>query len=175
MIDEFKEAVNRKYPEGVVFVSAISGEGKPNVMPAGWFMFTSHHPLMVAVSIGHERYTNQLIKEQGELVIAFPSFEMAADVIITGRKSGRDHDKLGKTSLHLIHAQKVRPYLIAGALANLECILQSYHETGDHTIFVGEVVACRVEGLSRKRLMNFGMGDFAVAMMDPEAMIRLES
>lgn len=174
MTDPFKDAVIRKYPEGVVLVSTISNEGKTNVMPAGWFMFTSHHPLMVAVSIGHERYTNQLIKEQGEMVIAFPSFEMAADVIITGSKSGRDHDKLGETGLRLIPAQKVQPYLIAGALANFECIVQSQLETGDHTIFVGEVVACRVEGLPRKRLMNFGMGDFAVALMDPESSFRFE-
>jgi len=166
-----KEAVARKYPEGVVFVSTISKEGKANVMPAGWCMFTSIEPLLIAVSVGKERYTHGLILETGEFVLAYPSFEMAGDVRITGTRSGRDTDKLAACHFKLIPAVEVKARLIEGAVANLECRLHSYHPTGDHTIFVGQIVAGHVGGPPDSRLMNFGRGRFAVGVMDPVARV----
>ena len=165
------EAVSRKFPEGVVFVSSTSKEGKANVMPAGWSMVTSNEPFLVAVSVGKERYTHDLIMETGEFVLAYPSFAMAADVMITGTQSGRDTAKMKECRLRLVPAEKVSARLIDGAVANLECRLHTDHPTGDHTIFVGEVLAGHVDGPPGSRLMNFGRRHFAVALMDPEARV----
>ncbi|MGE5549646.1 MAG: flavin reductase family protein [Bacteroidota bacterium] len=169
------EAVSRKFPEGIVLVSSVSKEGRVNVMPAGWSMVTSNEPLLVAVSVGKERYTHALIMETREFVLAYPSFDMADDVMITGTQSGRDTAKMERCRLRLVPAEKVGARLIEGAVANLECRLHSYHPTGDHTIFVGEVVAGHVGGPPCSRLMNFGRRHFAVARMDPEAQVSYEN
>ena len=36
--------------------------------------------------------------------------------------------------------------LLAGAIGWLECRLEASHETGDHTVFVGEVESVRLDG-----------------------------
>jgi flavin reductase (DIM6/NTAB) family NADH-FMN oxidoreductase RutF len=54
--------------------------------------------------------------------------------------SGRDHDKFEETGLTAIPAKKVKPPIIKECVAHLECRLHSQLKTGDHTIFVGEVV-----------------------------------
>jgi flavin reductase (DIM6/NTAB) family NADH-FMN oxidoreductase RutF len=47
--------------------------------------------------------------------------------------------------------------LLADAVANFECRVVSEMQTGDHVIFVGQVVASHVnEDASRKRLYSVG-------------------
>lgn len=50
-------------------------------------------------------------------------------------------DQIREASLRLKQARRIRPPPLEGAVANLECNLVAHLETGDHTIFVGEVVA----------------------------------
>lgn len=163
-----EEALARRYPEGVVLISSISRDGKANVMPAGWSMRTADQPLLLAVSVGCARYTHELILETGEFVLAYPSLSMIDDVKLTGSKSGRDTEKMSACRLRLIPAEKIRARLVEGAVANFECVLRSHHRTGDHTIFVGEVLAARVDGPPGSRLMNFGSRRFGLAAM-PDA------
>ena len=74
----YSKAINRKYPEPVVLIISCDTEGKPNIMPAGWTMSTSFMPPMLAISIGHQRYTHKLITETGEFVRAILSEEIKA-------------------------------------------------------------------------------------------------
>ena len=139
-------------------------------MPAGWSMRTADRPLLLAVSVGHTRYTHELILETGEFVLAYPSLAMIDDVKLTGSKSGRDTDKMSACRLRLVPAERVRARLVEGAAANFECVLRSHHQAGDHTIFVGEVLAARVDGAPGSRLMNFGSRRFGLAaMLDAES------
>ena len=173
-MSDVKEAIARKFPEGVVFVSSISKTGKANVMPAGWCMFTLHDPALIAVSIGKERYTHDLILETGQFILALPSFAMARDVRFTGTRSGRDTNKMAECGLRLVPADEVEARRIEGAVADFECRLHSYHPTGDHTIFVGEAVAAHVGGAPGTRLMNFGQRQYALALMDPRNNVKFE-
>jgi len=52
--------------------------------------------------------------------------------------------------------------LLDGAVANLECKVVHEYDSGDHMIFVGEVVAAHVPDEPIRKLDNFA-GDFAVA------------
>lgn len=57
-----------------------------------------------------------------------------------GSMSGREHDKFEETGLTPASAKKVKCPIIGECVAHLECTLHSQHTTGDHTIFVGEIV-----------------------------------
>jgi len=53
--------------------------------------------------------------------------------------------------------------VLKGAVANFECRLVNQMDTGDHTIFVGEVVAAHIEEEAPGRLVNFGDFRYATA------------
>lgn len=151
-----EEAWKRKYPEPVVLAVSVDAEGKANIIALGWCMPTSFEPPMMAISVGKTRYSHKLISECREFVVAFPSEEMAKEVLYCGTHSGRDVDKFKESGLVAVPAKKVRPPLIEGCVANFECKVVGEIETGDHTIFAGEVVAAHVSEEKKGRLYNLG-------------------
>jgi len=158
----WSEAIRRKYPEPVVLVVSCDSEGKPNVMPAGWSMVASGRPPMLAISIGHGRYTHDLIEETNEFVLVFPSEEMKSLIEYTGSCSGRDIDKFAKYDIEAIKSKHVKPPLIKDAVACFECKVRGKLVTGDHTIFAGEVLASYISDENKNRLYNFGDGKFRI-------------
>ncbi len=130
-----------------VLITSKLGD-KLNIMTVAWQMPVSFKPMLVAVSIGHERFSHKLILESREFVINIPNLEMIKKVLCCGSHSGRDTDKFKTCKLTPLKAQKVNAPLIKECIGNIECKLYSHHEAGDHTIFVGEVVAASVrEGI----------------------------
>ena len=118
----------------------VSGVDKPNVMTADWLVPLSFNPPMLGVAIGHTRYTHKLIKECGEFVVAVPTIELLKDVWIAGTVSGAREDKIAKMSITFVNSKKVRVPSIKECQANIECKVVKEVETGDHTLFVGEIV-----------------------------------
>lgn len=141
---EIKEAIDRKYPEWIFQLVTVDGEGEPNAMPAGWCTFCSGDPVMLAVSVAFERYTHELMEKSEDFVLAFPSKSQKEAVYYCGTKSGRDVDKFQKTKLETVPAKEVETPLIKGSVACYECKKKGSLDTGDHTIYAGEVVAAHV-------------------------------
>lgn len=150
------EALKKKYPEQVACAVCADAEGNPNIIPLGWFMQTSFEPPMCAISVGHTRYSHELIEQTGEFVAAFPPEGYEDDVLFCGTRSGRDVDKFAETSFTPQEARMVEPPLMAEALANLECRVDGMLDTGDHTIFSGEIVAAHVADADKRRIFNMG-------------------
>jgi len=160
----WSEAIKRKYPEPVVLVVSCDKKGKPDVMPAGWSMVTSGKPPMLAISVGHERYTHKLIEETEEFVIVFPNEKMKGLIEYTGSCSGREVDKFSEYGIETVKSRYVKPPLIKDAVACFECKVRGKLVTGDHTIFAGEVLASYVSKEYKNRLYNFGEGRFKVIL-----------
>jgi len=154
------EAWRRKYPERTVLVVSVDREGRPNIITLGWNMPTSGDPPMVAVSIGHERYSHKLISETREFVVAFPSEGMEDAIMFCGTRSGRDVDKFKATGLTPVKAKYVKPPLIGEAAVNMECKVVASLDTGDHTIFVGEILTAYVSEEDKPVLFNMGNNVF---------------
>jgi flavin reductase (DIM6/NTAB) family NADH-FMN oxidoreductase RutF len=153
----YKEAIRRKYPEQVVIAIAKDPKGKYNPITIGWTMNTSHDPPMMAISIGRTRYSLEAVRGAGEFVIALPSSDMAEDALFHGTRSGRDMDKLTECGTRTQPATVIDGVLLADAVANFECKLESELETGDHVIFVGRVVASHVnESAELRRVYTIG-------------------
>lgn len=98
------------------------------------------NPPLVAVSIAPRRHSHKLIRETREFVVNVPTTEILDATYLCGTLSGKDHDKFKEANLTPLPARKVKPPIIKECAAHLECKLQNQFETGDHTIFVGEVV-----------------------------------
>lgn len=62
---------------------------------------------------------------------------------ICGSKSGRKVDKFEASGLTRERAQKISSPLIAECPVNIECVKLKDVDAGDHTWFIGEIVAAR--------------------------------
>ena len=154
----YAQAIKRKYPEPVCLVTTIDAKGKPNILPVGWSMLTSVHPPMMAIAVARRTYSHELIEEAREFVVCFPGEDLVEQVLYCGAHSGRDVDKFAATKLTPVPSARVAPPLIAECLAAFECKLVSETPTGDHTVFVGQVVASHVSEKTQRRLFSLGGG-----------------
>jgi len=154
----YTEAINLKYPEPVVVAIAKDAQGKYNPISLGWCMCTSFKPPMLAISIGLTRYSLEAVRSAGAFVVAMPSEDQEADVMLFGTKSGRDMDKLGAAGTKTVPAERIDCVLLDDAVANFECRVAGELRTGDHVIFAGEVVRSTMNPEKPNRLYTVGAG-----------------
>ena len=128
-------------PSPVVLATCVDSEGNSNIITLGMFMSISIDPSQVCIGVAPERYSHDLILEQGEFAINVPGFDMKEKMHKCGIISGRDRDKWEETGLTPMPAKKIRPPLIKECYGHLECKVTQHITCGDHTLIVGEVVA----------------------------------
>ena len=139
-------------PHPYTLVTSLDKNNKPNALGVSWVMRTSISPFLMAISIDHSRYSHAGIKQHKEFVINYPGEEQAAAAMLCGVKSGRDMDKIKESGLELIDSLKVKVPTIKDSVVAFECKLVGSYETGDHTVFVGEVLASRGNPKKTKHL-----------------------
>lgn len=132
------------HPRHTVLVTCADKVGKANIITLAWSMPTSADPPMVAISIAPRRLSHRMIEETREFVVNVPTMDIVKETLFCGRISGTEADKFSETHLTPLPAKKVRPPLIKECVAHLECKLVNQITTGDHTMFIGEVVAAYV-------------------------------
>ncbi|MBS3787238.1 flavin reductase family protein [Candidatus Bipolaricaulota bacterium] len=137
-------AIVRKHPSWIFQVVTAKKNGRPNAMPASWCTFCSAEPIMMAVSVALDRHTHELLEETDDFVLAFPNKEQKEDVFYCGRNSGENVDKFEKTNLETTPAAEINTPLIEDSVACFECKKSGSIESGDHTIFIGELSATHV-------------------------------
>jgi flavin reductase (DIM6/NTAB) family NADH-FMN oxidoreductase RutF len=85
-----------------------------------------------------------MIEETGEFVVNVPTMNIVKETLFCGRISGTDCDKFKETHLTPSRAKRVRAPIIKECVAHLECKLVKSVKTGNHTLFVGEVLTAYV-------------------------------
>jgi len=142
------EAVELGSPYPYVLAVTIDRNKRPNIIGLGWWTFTSIEPRLVAISVGKQRYSHECIEYCKEFVLCFPSKDQAEDSWLCGKKSGRDIDKFKVTKFKKIPSEIVKPPLIDGVTVAYECKVVKKIDTGDHTLYIGEIVS--VHGSPKK-------------------------
>jgi len=162
------------HPMHTVLVSCADKTGKPNIITLAWAMPTSINPPLVAVSIAPRRHSHALIKETREFVVNIPTMDLVKETLFCGRISGSKHDKFKEAGLTPLPAKKVKPPAIKECVAHLECKLHSQLRTGDHTVFVGEIIEAYADKEAfadrydlKKARMIFHLGGNEFATLDP--------
>ena len=111
------------------------------VTAASWVSPLSVDPPLFGVAVSPKRYTYELIKKYGEFGVCFLPFDMVDIVLKVGSISGRTVNKFEGFGIKIKRPEKIGAPLIDGSLSALECKVVKECEVGDHTFFVGEVVA----------------------------------
>jgi flavin reductase (DIM6/NTAB) family NADH-FMN oxidoreductase RutF len=141
-------------PNSIILATCISANGKPNIITLGMYTPISHDPPMLAISVSPKRHSHKLINETKEFTVNVPTQELLKQTKFCGSTSGRNHNKFKETGLTPIAARYVKSPLIEECIANLECKVVASFEFGDHTLYIGEVLAVHVEEKVFKRSLD---------------------
>ncbi len=176
-----KPEVNAQYayrllhPMHTLLVTCVGKAGKPNVATIAWATPTSNNPPLVAICISPQRLSHTFIQESQEFTINVPTLELLQSVYACGSFSGRSFDKFKKAGLTPIPGKKLKAPAIRECIAHVECTLEDQFTTGDHTVFVGMVVAAyanpgvfteRYSLEAARMLYHAGGNNFAI--LDPK-------
>ena len=155
---EYQQAIKTKYPEQVVIAIVRDKDGKANPITLGWTMLASGQPPMMAIAVAKTHYSIETVRHSKCFTLCFPSSDLADAAHFIGSRSGRDNDKLAEFDCATEPAKVIDSVLLADAVANFECELESQTVAGDHIIFVGRIVASHINTEPKKRLYTVGPG-----------------
>ena len=144
---ELRRATRLIAPGPVTLLTARY-RGKQNVMTAAWVTAVSSDPPMVAVAVHPGRYSYGLIEKSGQFGLNIPPRPLAEKVKRAGSLSGADVDKFLQIGLTPYEGKQVAAPLIVECIGHLECGVVERIQAGDHTLFVGEIVAASCEELA---------------------------
>ena len=135
------EAVELGSPYPYVLAVTLDKQGKTNIIGVGWWTFVSWNPPMIAISIGKSRYSHDCLDHCPEFTLCFPTEDQRDGAWLCGKKSGRGTDKFTAAGFTPLPAKIVKPPLIEGSTVAYECQVTTTIDAGDHTLYLGNVVA----------------------------------
>lgn len=131
------------YPQLVVVVGVKSGE-KVNFIPVAWNTCLSYTPFLYGISIGQERFTHRMLHQSNSFTVNFLSYDHIRLVRSLGRSSGAEMDKEKEFCIDYVSGKKTGAPIMVLAYCTFECSKQGAWLFGDHTLFVGEIVAIEI-------------------------------
>jgi len=126
---------------GPLVLVTTTWRGNDDVMPAAWTTPLSADPPFIGVAVHPSRHTHDMIRFSEEFALNIPGRALMNHAQYFGTTSGRDLDKLETAKLPTFHARKVGAKLLDGCIAYIECGVEDALRIGDHTLFVGRVLA----------------------------------
>ena len=151
--EDFRHAL-RHFPAGVTIVTTRTAEAVHG-MTASAFASVSPEPPLILVCIDHAHTMHRLLDGAGEAVFGVSILGRDQEALSNRFAFSKDQDRFAEGSW--VDGPTGSPVL-ADALAWLDCRLHSTLEAGTHTIYVGEVVASRVERADAEPLIYWNRG-----------------
>ncbi len=141
--EQFKY-VMRQWASGVSVVTMQTEERRHGLTVSG-FLSISPEPPLVLISIGQELTSDTLLQSSGAYAVNFLRHDQNE---LSDRFAGRlgEIDRLAGLTTHT--AATGAP-ILEDCLAWLDCRVVSSQVAGDHTLYIGEVVAAGVNGTAK--------------------------
>ena len=147
---------------GVMVITTKWGE-KMNGMSAAWVSRASEQPFLVMASVYKENYSHDLIQQSRIFAVNYLREGQQNLAIHFGKQSGREVDKCRKV---LYSTDKTGAPILNDCLAYLDCRVINQMDSGDHTIFLGEVLSGKV--ITPGRGLQFELKDYLNASASPD-------
>ena len=132
------------YPLPAVMVSCGDME-KSNIITVAWTGIMNTNPAMCYISVRPERYSYNLIKDQGEFVINLTTKDLVRATDWCGVKTGAKVDKFKEMNLHKEKANFVQCPMIKESPVSVECRVKEIKELGTHHMFIAEVLGINAD------------------------------
>jgi flavin reductase (DIM6/NTAB) family NADH-FMN oxidoreductase RutF len=133
---EFRKAMGC-FATGVTILT-VDLEGEAHGMTANAFASVSLDPLLVLVCVDHKTRTHAHLRTKKRFGINILAEDQRAVSEYYARPARENEHAEEEAGAHFDRTQHGTP-ILRGALAYLECRLDSAQEAGDHTIFIAEV------------------------------------
>lgn len=124
-------------PVGLHVLTVQTPEG-PLGLLCGWVTPTSWEPPMLAAAVGRSHHTHGAVVDGGAFALNLLRPEQLELAQRFGTRSGRDTDKFDQVDWR--SGVTGSPVLLECA-GYLECRVVNQVESGDHTLFLGDIVA----------------------------------
>ena len=129
-------ALVRRFPTGVA-VLTVDVEGERLGLTVGSLVSLSLEPPLVGVAVNRQAAMHELLRGADGFALS---------LLAAGQEDVAQHFARGVPPIAHWHGVATRPGaagapLLEGALGWLECRISAAHDAGDHTMFVGEVLA----------------------------------
>lgn len=130
----------------MILVSSTDGQ-TANACAVAWCAPASRDPARFVMILGKRHKTYQDLMVTGDCVLNLPTADALEQVMVCGKKSGHDGDKLGPAGIELLPSQKVLSPRLACCSAWIEARLWAepkWDEAGPSLLVVEAVAAsCR--------------------------------
>jgi flavin reductase (DIM6/NTAB) family NADH-FMN oxidoreductase RutF len=135
------------YPSPAALITSVDSKGNPNVITLGEvFNVSIREPVILGIAIRPATYSHGSISATKEFVINLPTAGIMDKVDGCGTVSARScPDKFREFGLTPIPSIAVKPPCIEECPVNIECAVVNRITVGDHDLFLGNVVAMRVD------------------------------
>ena len=126
-------------PVPAVMVSCALPGQKPNIITLAWVGTVNSEPPMCSISVRKERFSHDIIRDSGEIVINLCGQDNLADTDFCGVRSGRDVDKFAERHLTPAAVPGFTAPAIAECPLYLACKVTNVLELGSHDMFIGTI------------------------------------
>ncbi len=135
------------YPSPAALITSIDAEGRPNIVTLGEvFNISVREPVIIGIAIRAATHSHGSISATREFVVNLPTTAILRAVDRCGTVTGRTgRDKFREFGLTPIPSIKVKPPCVEECPVNIECEVMERIAVGDHDLFLGHVVAMRVD------------------------------
>jgi flavin reductase (DIM6/NTAB) family NADH-FMN oxidoreductase RutF len=135
---ELKEAnqVFDLFPRGVFIVTASHGK-REGGLTAACVAHISWDPHLIMVGVSPKRFTHKLIDKSNAFAVNVVSEKQLDVARYFGSVSSKNEDKFAKVAFEI---KQTGSPILEESPAWLDCKLVKKVTTGDHTLFIGEVV-----------------------------------
>ena len=124
-----------QFVRGVFVITTRCGE-KLNGMGAAWVNRSAEQPFYLMASIWKNNFSHDLVKKSGIFAVHVLRSDQVEVARHFGKQSGRDVEKFARVPYR---TAKTGAPILLDCLAYLDCRVVSATDSGDHTIFLGEV------------------------------------
>lgn len=142
-------AVMRHWPSGVTVITMHNGS-RPHGMTASAFTSVSIHPPLILIVVDKRWRSHDYVVNAGAFCV---NILVDSQREISDRFAGRHGDMPDRFAGIATRQAVTGALVLTDALAWLDCRLEARHDAGDHSIFVGRVVACAAKPVSEQPLL----------------------
>lgn len=136
-IQDFKQTM-AQWASGVTVVTTCAEDGSLKGMTASSFSSLSIDPLLILICVGKKLYSHQVLIQNGVFAINILSEQQKYWGELFAGMYPDIEDRFAVTGFQ---TEVTGSPILPNVLGWLDCKIQQTHDAGDHTIFIGEVLA----------------------------------
>ena len=147
------KAALSQIPHGVAIIGAADGAERS--CATGTCMYVSLDPAQIAIAEHPGSRTAKLVQKTREFSVSL-LHSSQQDVAMAAGRSAEGPDKFASLGIKAVDAPPgLTAPAVAGSIAILWCRVVDERVTGDHVLFIGEVVAHRVDTSQEDALLRY--------------------